>query len=221
MNPVSNKTMADERAHMVTLHIEGYHIGDPRVIKAMGQVRREAFVPKDQQHVAYQNRPLPIGLGQTISQPLMVAIMLEEAGLRGDEHVLEVGTGSGYNAALLSLLAKDVVSIERHEKLALRAADALACEGYDNVLVQLGDGTLGCPDHAPFDMIIVTAAAPQVPAALVAQLVPGGRLIIPLGKHEFCQSLYRVTQDETGAIRKQPLGAVSFVPLIGKQGFAR
>ncbi len=206
---------------MVARHIEGYNIRDPRVLAAMGRVPREVFTPEDQQHVAYQNRPLAIGMGQTISQPLMVAIMLEEARFEGNEHVLEVGTGSGYNAALLSLLAKDVITIERHEKLAIKAADVLARQGYTNVHVELGDGSLGCPQHAPYDVIIVTAAAPGVPAALVAQLATGGRLIIPIGKHDFDQSLYRVTQNDTDGFRKEPLGAVSFVPLIGKQGFPR
>lgn len=184
------------------------------VLAAMRTVPRHLFVEEGLRGQAYSDWPLPIGEKQTISQPFMVALMTEALGLAGTEKVLEVGTGSGYQAAVLSLLAERVYSVEKISTLAARARrimDELQCE---NVVIKVGDGTLGWPDEAPFDGIIVTAAAPEVPPALVDQLAPGGRLVIPVGT-EFVQELIRVTNTPSG-LRTKSLGGCRFVKLIGK-----
>jgi protein-L-isoaspartate(D-aspartate) O-methyltransferase len=193
-------------------------IRDERVLEAFGRVPRERFVIPDLQRYAYEDRPLPIGEGQTISQPLMVAIMTQALMLRGDEKVLEVGTGSGYQAALLSLLAREVISVERIPELAQSAASRLKALGYDNVRVYPANDTLGWPDEAPYDAIIVTAGAPEVPRSLVDQLAMGGRMVIPVGNRRV-QQLVRVTNSERG-VTLERLGECRFVPLIGgKEGW--
>jgi protein-L-isoaspartate(D-aspartate) O-methyltransferase len=168
------------RHRMVQHQLRGRGIADERVLAAMEETPRHSFMPEHLRNRAYEDEPLPIGLGQTISQPYMVARMTELLRLQGTETVLEIGTGSGYQAAVLSRLAKQIWTIERHPELARRAEEALKSLGYDNVRVVIGDGSLGLPEQAPFDAIVVTAAAPTTPRALCAQLKPGGRMVIPV-----------------------------------------
>jgi len=206
-----------ERERMVETQIARRGIRDQRVLAAMRRVPRHRFVPPDQVDSAYQDRPLPIGLGQTISQPYMVALMTECLQLTGDENVLEVGAGSGYQAAILAELARQVTTIERHAPLAERARQVLAELGYTNVTVVVGDGTLGWPPHAPYDAIIITAGAPRVPQALKDQLADGGRLVIPVGSGGY-QSLLRLTR-QGSRFKEEDFGGCVFVPLIGEQGW--
>jgi protein-L-isoaspartate(D-aspartate) O-methyltransferase len=193
-------------------------VKDERVLWAISQVPRERFVPPELASHAYENRPLPIGHGQTISQPLIVAIMTSALALRGQERVLEVGTGSGYQAALLSLLAREVVSVERVPELAHKAAQRLRELGYHNVRVYVArPDVLGWPDEAPYDAIIVTAAAPRVPQSLLDQLAPGGRMVIPVGGRDL-QELVLVEKVKKGWKRRD-LGPCRFVPLIGPEAW--
>jgi protein-L-isoaspartate(D-aspartate) O-methyltransferase len=192
-------------------------ITDARVLDAMRRVPRDAFVPPDSRDAAYADRALPIGLGQSISQPYMVAAMTEALRLTGDERALDVGTGSGYQAAILSELAREVITIERRLELADEARATLAALGRSNVLVLAGDGTLGSPVHAPFDAIVVGAGAPRVPDALKAQLALGGRLVIPVGPPEH-QRLHVVLRDGHGFVETLGIECV-FVPLIGAEGW--
>jgi protein-L-isoaspartate(D-aspartate) O-methyltransferase len=192
-------------------------IADPLVLSAMGVVPRELFVPPSLRDRAYEDSALPIGHGQTISQPYVVAAMCELLELRGDERVLDIGTGSGYAAAVLAELAAEVVSIERHPALAEGASDALARAGYANVEVRVGDGSLGAPDRAPFQAIAVAAAAPAVPEALAGQLAEGGRLILPRGSRS-SQRLLLVVRTPAGLVEQASL-PVRFVPLVGAEGF--
>jgi protein-L-isoaspartate(D-aspartate) O-methyltransferase len=186
-----------------------------RVMTALGSVPREEFVPTAYRHRAYDNTPLPIAAGQTISQPLIVALMTELLDPQPDDVVLEVGTGSGYQAAVLSSLVARVYSIEIVEELA-RSADAVLHElGYNNVLVRAGDGYAGWPEHAPFDGIIVTAAAEELPPPLLQQLKPGGKLIIPVGETHGYQELLLIEVDSNGEIDRQSVLPVRFVPLTG------
>jgi protein-L-isoaspartate(D-aspartate) O-methyltransferase len=187
----------------------------PRVAAALAKVRREAFVAHGSERAAYQNRPLPIGHGQTISQPFVVALMTELLDLRPDHSVLEVGTGSGYQAAVLAELVGKVCSVEVIRELAATASVALAGQGYGNIELRIGDGGLGWPERAPFDAIIVTAAAPDVPASLIAQLRPGGRMIIPIGPRHGDQALRLIVKDAAGAVTEQSVLPVAFVPLTG------
>lgn len=192
------------------------------VLDAMAQVPRERFVPDHLAELAYEDGALPIGDGQTISQPYIVALMTEAAELGPESRVLEVGTGSGYSTAILSLLAGHVFSIERHDTLAIAACERLETGGYlDNVTLSVGDGTLGLPEKAPFDAIIIAAAGPRVPEALRAQLAMGGRLIMPVGSASGPQKLTCVTRDGEEKFRTEDLAPVSFVPLIGAQGWQR
>lgn len=195
------------------------YIRSEAVLRAMEQVPRELFVPPDSRHLAYLDIPLGIGEGQTISQPFIVALMTEALGLRGQEQVLEVGTGSGYQAAILSLLALrgQVITVERMPLLAEQARTLLRRLGRDNVTVELAGPVLGAPQRAPFDAIIVTAASPQVPDALVAQLAVGGRLVIPVGTLDN-QELMQVLRTDEG-ISVRWLGPCRFVPLIGPGAF--
>jgi protein-L-isoaspartate(D-aspartate) O-methyltransferase len=188
----------------------------PRVVAALRKVRREAFVPEDAVHNAYVNAPLPIGCGQTISQPYIVALMTELLDLRAEDHVLEVGTGSGYQAAVLAELADTVCSIEVIPELAKHAAKVLAAEGYGRIALRTGDGALGWPDRAPFDAIIVTAAAREVPVALVEQLRPGGRMAIPIGEPGGEQELELIRKDAEGNVKSRPVLSVAFVPLTAE-----
>jgi protein-L-isoaspartate(D-aspartate) O-methyltransferase len=192
-------------------------IRDERLLDAMARVPRELFVREEARKAAYADEALSIGHGQTISQPYMVARICEELGLRGDERVLDVGTGSGYQAAVLAELARSVHSIERIPELAERARAALAEAGVTNVTVHVGDGSLGLPEHAPFRGIAVAAAAPEIPGALVSQLAPDGRLVVPVGT-EYDQQLLVVQQtpEGPGVIRSVPC---RFVPLLGAEGF--
>jgi protein-L-isoaspartate(D-aspartate) O-methyltransferase len=188
---------------------------DPRVLEALAKVPREQFVPAYLATRAYDNRPLPIGHGQTISQPLIVAVMTHLLRLRPDARVLEVGTGSGYQTAVLAELAQEVVTIEAVADLAAAAQNKLEALGYRNIVYRHGDGAGGCPERAPFDGIMVTAAARTIPPALAEQLAPGGRLVIPIGRDPLSQDLVLVEKDLQGAVRQRRLFPVAFVPLTG------
>ncbi len=207
-----------ERARMVTEQIQARGVRDPRVLVALRAVPRHLFVPPEQQRWAYADGPLPIGHGQTISQPYIVARMSELLGLQGDEKVLEVGTGSGYQAAILGHLAREVHTVERVPQLAQQAAERLAALGLENVHVHIGDGTLGWPAAAPYDAILVAAAAPRVPPALLEQLAVGGRLVIPVGDR-YHQVLERWTRHAPDRVQVERFEPVAFVPLIGQEGW--
>ncbi len=202
-----------DRERMVLTQIAGRGVEDERVLEAMNRVPRHAFVPEDQQRSAYEDRPLRIGHGQTISQPFIVGFMTAALELKGDEKVLEIGTGSGYQAAILAQLVPDVYSIEIVPPLGRRAAAVLDSLGYDRVRVRIGDGYRGWPEHAPFDAIIVTAASPRLPRVLLEQMAQGGRLIIPVGSHQE-QDLMKVVKADDG-YSISSLGSCRFVPLLG------
>jgi protein-L-isoaspartate(D-aspartate) O-methyltransferase len=206
---------------MVRRQMENRDIRDPRVLAAMRRVPRHEFVPAEVRGQSYEDSPLLIGENQTISQPYIVAFMSQALQLRETDRVLEIGTGSGYQTAVLCELAQQVFSLERHASLAITASQTLARLGYGNVEIRVGDGSQGWPERAPFDAIIVTAAAPQIPDALLAQLADGGRMVLPVveGDSMRTQILLRITR--TGDTRTiTPLIPVVFVPLIGSQGFA-
>ncbi len=205
------------RAKMVEEQIIGRGIKDSRVIGAMKKVPRHLFVEEALQSQAYNDRPLPIGEKQTISQPYMVALMTEALELKGGERVLEIGTGSGYQTAILAELAQEVFSVERIRSLAIRARKLLYDLGYFNVEIKIFDGTFGWPEKGPFDAIIVTAGSPNIPRPLYEQLTIGGRLVIPVGDSE-TQDLVRITKTEAG-MKKEDLGGCRFVKLIGKYGW--
>lgn len=205
------------RQRMVDEQIVGRGITDSRVISAFRKVPRHAFVPEAFRDSSYGDHPLPIGSGQTISQPYMVALMTACLGLQGGETVLEIGTGSGYQTAVLAEIAGQVYSVERFDKLADNAEKLLARLGYANCLIKTGDGTLGWEEHAPYDGIIVTAGAPAIPGSLTAQLKDGGRLVIPVGGR-WEQALTVVRKTGSGIGRTEVCGCV-FVPLIGKEGW--
>jgi protein-L-isoaspartate(D-aspartate) O-methyltransferase len=203
---------------MVERQLRRRGIRDARVLEAMATVPRELFVPASERPRAYEDGALPIGFQQTISQPYMVAATCELLGLSGDEHVLEVGTGSGYAAAVLAELAATVITIERVPELAARAHDALAAAGYEDVVVVVGDGSLGLPEQAPFHAVSVAAAAPRVPESLYEQLVPGGRIVVPLGTRAD-QRLALVVRSPEGPAEVRSLPC-RYVPLLGAEGFA-
>jgi protein-L-isoaspartate(D-aspartate) O-methyltransferase len=205
--------------HGLVRSLQGSGIRDAAVLAAVDEVPREAFLPPELAHFAYDDAPLPIGEGQTISQPYIVALMAEAARLRPSDRVLEVGTGSGYAAAVFSRVAREVYSIERHASLAEQASERLAALGYRNVHVRVGDGTLGWAEHAPYDAILVAAGGPEIPPALQAQLAPGGRLVMPVGETPHSQQLIRLVRTN-GRVRKEDLGGVRFVPLIGQAGWS-
>jgi len=208
-----------ERDRMVAGQIAARGVEDPLVLDAMRAVPREDFVPANLAEYAYEDGPLPIGHGQTISQPYIVAVMTAAARVRPGDRVLEIGTGSGYGAAVLSEIAGEVYTVERIEGLADSARDRLAALGYANVHVRCGDGTLGWVEHAPYDAIIVTAGGPTVPRALLDQLKPGGRLVMPLGPEPRAQRLIRRTRTGPETYTQDDLEWVAFVPLIGEQGW--
>lgn len=205
------------RALQLVEHLRRRGIEDRRVLDALLAVPRDRFVPPEVQDEAWDDTALPIGLGQTISQPMVVAWMTELLMLRGDETVLEIGTGSGYQTALLARLAASVVTLERLPELASAAASRLHALGVQNVEFVVGDGSLGWPDRAPYDAIIVTAGAPRLPAPLYEQLRPGGRLVIPIGDREQ-QQMERITRGEHGPVVERH-GGCRFVPLIGAAGW--
>ena len=205
------------RKRMVEGQIARRGITSPRILKAFLDTPRHLFIPKNQHLYAYEDGPLPIGKGQTISQPYIVAYMTEHLNLGGEERVLEIGTGSGYQAAILGKLAAEVHTVERHPSLAERATRLLADLGYENIQVHLGDGTKGLLDYAPYDAIMVTAAAPDVPGPLLDQLADGGRLIMPVGGR--AGQVLHFYQRRGEEIIKDNLTPVAFVPLIGDHGW--
>jgi protein-L-isoaspartate(D-aspartate) O-methyltransferase len=207
------------RTHMVEAHLAKRGISSPRVLDAFRAVPREAFVSDDLAPLAYEDGPLPIGEGQTISQPYIVALMVDSLDLRGDERVLDVGTGSGYAAAILSRTAKEVYSIERVASLGRSARERLERLGFGNVHVTVGDGSLGWPEHAPYDAISVAAAGPKIPEALLAQLAIGGRLVMPIGQESWLQTLTLVTRVSETELQETEITGVQFVSLIGEEGF--
>ncbi len=192
-------------------------IKDKRVLAVMSRIPRELFVPPEVQHLAYEDEPLPIGLDQTISQPFIIALMTEALGLSGEEKVLEIGTGSGYQAAILAELARQVITVERLPVLAESAQKVLTSLGYTNVEVHRAGETLGWPPQAPYQAIMVTAAAPEVPTDLLAQLAIGGRMVIPVGSR-YVQDLYKITRGKKKNKIKN-LGGCRFVALIGKDAW--
>ncbi|MDD4985310.1 MAG: protein-L-isoaspartate(D-aspartate) O-methyltransferase [Dehalococcoidales bacterium] len=197
----------------------GSEISDRRVLAAMARVPRELFVPPEERPSAYGDMPLPIGLEQTISQPLIIAVMTEALELKGKEKVLEIGTGSGYQAAILAELAQFVITVERLPSLAETARKTLNSLGYKNVEIHLAGETLGYQDKAPYDAIMVTAAAPRIPDDLLSQLNVGGRMVIPVGSR-YMQELYKITRRKKGDL-VQNLGGCRFVPLIGKNAWEK
>jgi protein-L-isoaspartate(D-aspartate) O-methyltransferase len=207
------------RAEMVDRYIAHRGVRSALVLAAMRSVPRERFLPEDLREFAYEDAPLPIAEGQTISQPYIVAMMTEALELAGGEKVLEIGTGSGYAAAVLSRIAKEVYTVERIGQLAEKSAALLGRLGYDNIHVLHGDGTRGWPDHAPYDAIIVAAGGPQVPESLKAQLKIGGRLVIPVGADQRLQELVRVTRVAEDEYATTELADVRFVPLVGAEGW--
>ena len=208
------------RDHMVDVQIARRGVRDPHVLDAMRRVPREAFVEPGFEEFAYEDGPLPIGEGQTISQPYIVALMIEAAEVKPGDNVLEVGAGSGYAAAVMSQIADRVHAIERHPSLGEAARRRFGRLGYNNIDLRVGDGTKGWPEAAPFDAILVAAGGPEVPRALREQLAIGGRLVIPVGAEERCQTLLKITRAGAMDYEEEDLGAVMFVPLIGEQGWA-
>ena len=209
----------EDRERMVATQIEARGITDPLVLDAMRIVPRERFVPASLAKFAYDDGPLPIGHGQTISQPYIVAVMTQAAGLKPGARALEIGTGSGYGAAVLSRIAAEVYTVERVGALAAAARASLAKLGYANVHVLEGDGSLGWADHAPYDAIVVTAGGPRVPRTLLNQLAAGGRLVMPVGPVARHQRLVRVTRTDAHEYAYEDLEEVAFVPLIGAEGW--
>lgn len=208
---------AQARARLIA-HLGG-EIRDRRVLAVMAHIPRECFVPPEEQLSAYEDMPLPIGLDQTISQPLIIAVMTEALELKGKEKVLEVGTGSGYQSAILAELARLVITVERLPSLAETARKTLNSLGYTNIEIHLAGETLGYQDKAPYDAIMVTAAAPRIPDDLLNQLAIGGRMVIPVGSR-YVQELYKITRRKKGDL-VQDLGGCRFVPLIGKNAWEK
>jgi protein-L-isoaspartate(D-aspartate) O-methyltransferase len=213
------KSLAARREIMMSEDLLARGIRDQAVLKAMEEVPREAFVAEGMEELAYEDYPLPIAEGQTISQPYIVAYMSEALELKASDRVLEIGTGSGYAAAVLSSIVTDVYTVERLAGLAESARQRLEQIGYGNVHVLEGDGTLGWPEHAPYDAIVVTAGAPDVPKPLLEQLAVGGRLVIPVGATHYLQMLVRVRRVSDQDYRSEELCPVRFVPLIGAAGW--
>ncbi|MCP4319255.1 MAG: protein-L-isoaspartate(D-aspartate) O-methyltransferase [Hyphomicrobiales bacterium] len=213
------RDFAKLRKRMVADQIYARGVRDRLVLEALGKVRREAFVSEQFRHLAYDDNPLPIAEGQTISQPYMVAYMIEALALKGGEKVLEIGVGSGYAAAVLSKIAGEVYAIERIGQLAEKAASNLIDQGYENVHVLHSDGTRGWDDYAPFDAILVSAGAPEIPETLKSQLALNGRLVVPVGSDRRAQELIRVIRKERGQFDREDLADVQFVPLIGREGW--
>jgi protein-L-isoaspartate(D-aspartate) O-methyltransferase len=207
------------RKRMVTTQLAARGIHDPAVLEAMGKVPREKFIPEDKERYAYEDAPLPIAQGQTISQPYIVALMSEALDLSPEAKALEIGTGSGYAAAVLSRIADQVFTVERHPELARYAKSRYQQLGYTNIQVHVGDGTRGWEEHAPYDGIVVTAGGPAIPQPLLEQLKVGGRLVMPVGVEFNAQQLLLVTRTSTEEYQQENLGSVRFVPLIGEAGW--
>ena len=210
---------AELREHMVRRQIEARGIRGPATLEAFRQVPREAFDDEAHRAWPYDDNPLPIEAGQTISQPYIVALMIEAAEIASGDKVLEVGAGSGYAAAVMSRIAREVIAIERQRDLVDLASERLHRFGYDNVRIVEGDGTRGCPEQAPFDAILAAASGSHVPQPLIEQLAPGGRVVMPVGNPHDVQNLVKVTRREDGSLQQSDLGAVRFVPLIGEEGW--
>src|ERR671913_616330 len=210
---------AELRERMVERQIDARGIRDPMILDAFRHVPREEFVSSQYVRQVYGDHPLPIEAGQTISQPYIVALMIEAAGIEPGDRVLEVGAGSGYAAAVMSRIAAEVIAIERKPELAAIATERMRRLGYDNVTIVEGDGTRGCPDHAPYDAILAAASGSHVPQPLVDQLVEGGRLVMPVGSQAWAQQLVKITKLGDGLTEREDLGGVRFVPLIGEEGF--
>jgi len=210
--------LEEARREMVDRHLRARGIHDPRVLAAMGRLERHRFVDGPMMSRAYEDRALPIGQGQTISQPYIVALMTEALELEGEERVLEVGTGSGYQAALLALLCERVYTIERHSELLARARRIFDEMGLDKIISRRGDGSIGWAAEAPFDRIIVTAGAPSVPDSLVRQLALGGRLVLPVGDRRE-QHLKIIDRLSDSTFRGRTVAPCAFVPLLGKEGW--
>ena len=211
---------AAAREAMVARQIEGRGIANPALSAALRDVPREAFVSQDLAAFAYDDTPLPIEAGQTISQPYIVALMIDAAGVKPGAHVLEIGAGSGYAAAVMSRIADRVIAVERQEELARLAAARMARLGYGNVRIVHGDGSAGWPEAAPYDAVLAAASGSHVPEALKAQLAIGGVLVMPVGAPGSVQSLIRIVRTGAEAYEEKNLCAVRFVPLIGAQGWA-
>jgi protein-L-isoaspartate(D-aspartate) O-methyltransferase len=210
-----------ERERMIAGQIETRGVTAPRVLEALRHVPREEFVPAALARFAYDDGPLPIGVGQTISQPYIVAAMIAAAWVSPGDRVLEIGTGSGYGAAVVSRIADEVFTVERIESLAEAARNRLAELGYTNVHVLAGDGSLGWPEHAPYDAIVVTAGGPKVPRPLLSQLASGRRLVMPVGETQGGQRLVRVVRTDEHEYEYEDLEEVAFVPLIGAEGWSQ
>ncbi len=219
MNYQDPPAMQQERQRMVSEQIQARGVSSPQVLEAMRTVPRHVFMPEAERHAAYQDRPIPIGKGQTISQPYIVAYMTEALQLEGGEKVLEIGTGMGYQAAVLSRIASQVFTVERIKELADTARKHFAQLGYDNIELKLGDGTLGWEEQAPFEAIIVTAGGPRVPETFKSQLAMGGRLVIPVGGRYYGQRLVRITRTGIDTFEEEELLGVAFVPLVGEAGW--
>lgn len=210
---------AAEREAMVERQIESRGIHDPKILEAFRAVPREEFLSEEYRDLAYGDHPLPIEAGQTISQPYIVALMIEAAEIKPGDTVLEVGAGSGYAAAVMSRIAGKVIAIERQGELVKVAKERIDRLGYDNVRIVEGDGTRGCPDEAPFDAILAAASGSHVPKTLVEQLADGGRIVMPVGDPSWIQKLVKVTKGPAGKLITEDLGGVRFVPLIGEEGW--
>ena len=215
-------TMTDfaaEREAMVDRQLRRRGIADKMILDAFLEVPREAFVSPEYAHLAHGDHPLPIEAGQTISQPYIVALMIEAAGIGLRDKVLEVGAGSGYAAAVISRIAGEVIAIERQHDLVVVARERMQRLGFDNVTIAEGDGTRGCPEHAPFDAILAAASGSHVPQPLIDQVATGGSVVMPLGSPGWVQELVKVTKRADGSFERQNLGGVRFVPLIGEEGW--
>ena len=215
-------TMTDfavQREAMVERQLKRRGIQDRSILEAFRSVPREEFVAENFAHMAYADHPLPIEAGQTISQPYIVALMIEAAAVQATSKVLEIGSGSGYAAAVISRIAAQVVGIERQKDLVHVARERLKRLGYENIEIVEGDGTRGHPGHAPFDAILAAASGSHVPRSLVDQLAPGGRIVMPLGSPDWLQQLVKVTKLTDGTLQQSELCGVRFVPLIGEEGW--
>ena len=208
-----------EREAMVERQLKRRGITEPHILEAFLAVPREAFISQDYAHQAYGDHPLPIEADQTISQPYIVALMIQAAGIKPGDTVLEVGSGSGYAAAVISRIAAKVIGVERQHALVGLARERLERLGYANVEIVEGDGTKGWPDKAPYDAILAAASGSHVPAPLVGQLAPNGRLVMPVGEPGWVQELIKVTKQEDGILKRENLGGVRFVPLLGEEGW--